>query len=280
MDLITSDDIGQAASQSGSGAEDSSSQHPSTPAGSAGADTTVQPGADGADASIQPKGPIPFDRHEAILQNARAEYEKKYGWAKDLDPDEIRQAQAIYQHLNGNPKEFHQWLSGVLKDQLAEPAPSGPDYQDSSTGARFYSADRVQALLTQEIAKVKDELMGELEPIKGHYQTEAARGQAMGQIEEAKAWPHFDDNIAEITDYIEVTRRNTGKPVSLERAYLQVVLPKLGALERKSVVQEIKNKPGSSDVRPGQQPSAGKTSDADKSWADLLKEEAAARTTR
>ncbi len=94
-------------------ASDTSSSAPApeiTPAAA-----TVQPGqTQTPEAGTAPQGPIPFERHQAILNAQREEAERRWqrvAWADDLlqagaTPDEVREARELYQRTRGNPEAF------------------------------------------------------------------------------------------------------------------------------------------------------------------------------
>lgn len=79
-------------------------------------------------------GPVPFDRHDAAVKNARqagiTEGEAKYAWAKDLDQESVSTAFGIARNLLSDTKGFAAKLAGELGMKLvpiseAASAPTG-----------------------------------------------------------------------------------------------------------------------------------------------------------
>jgi hypothetical protein len=70
--------------------------------------------------SAQVKGPIPFERHEAVLKNTRTEYEQKLAalsWAQDVPAEQAAQVAAFVKQAAGNPVEFvMQYADALLQN--------------------------------------------------------------------------------------------------------------------------------------------------------------------
>lgn len=69
----------------------------------------ASPEAGASPSTPAPRGPIPFERHEAVLKNTRTEYEQKLAalsWAQDIPPEQAAQVAAFVQQAAGNPVEF------------------------------------------------------------------------------------------------------------------------------------------------------------------------------
>lgn len=95
--------------------------------------TTVPDDAkDAGDQDRQPKGPIPFDRHEAILANERKKREdleakwQRVQWAETLanagkTPQQVQEALSLYDGIDSDPSGFLERFYDRLKDhpQLA-----------------------------------------------------------------------------------------------------------------------------------------------------------------
>jgi hypothetical protein len=154
------------------------SAQPASQEGQASQAATVPPGetprdgAQGAE-SGQLRGPIPYDRHQEILNRQRAEAENRWqrvAWADELvqagkTPTQIREALAIFDGIDTDPvgflERFHEQLSGhpTLAPQVrsfaarilgsrpheAEPDPEPqPDLEDRERGIISYSHDQLR----------------------------------------------------------------------------------------------------------------------------------------
>lgn len=181
---------------------DTSTTSPTTspPPGSATTPGVSQPGSGEGAAS----GPIPFERHKAILDGREAEWNAKWGrvsWADEFvnagaTPDELRQAREFFRGVHGNPQQFVRDLLERAKTtpQLAEmvrsivgaPASTGPSadempqadyYQEDAQGRRtpFYSGPQQQKLLEWQRAQIAKDYTPLLEKDR---EATAARQQA------------------------------------------------------------------------------------------------------
>jgi hypothetical protein len=79
---------------------------------------------------VETRGPIPFDRHEQALKNARetaaAEAIKQYAWANGYNQQDVETAIGLARRLNGDANGFYQQLGrelGVPQPAPAQPAP-------------------------------------------------------------------------------------------------------------------------------------------------------------
>ena len=206
------------------------------------------------------RGPIPLDRHEAVLKNTREEYEaklQKLAWAEQLNPDEARQKLELVDLLDKSPKQFFQRMRAIAQSdpqlavELAEefgfqqqaPAPKAepedpmpqPDRLLES-GDLFYSPQQQQKLLDwkeRQIEKKFTEKFGRFEQIanriEGQDKWHSALEQQRHVLNDAREnWEGFKDSQAEIAALMESDAR-----VTLESAYRRIVVPKLKANEEK-----------------------------------------------
>jgi hypothetical protein len=78
----------------------------------------VEPTAENLSTEPVRTGPIPFDVHKTALENARAkavtEYQQKYGWAEQVNPQEFQQIRQIAQHFQSGD------VVGGLQAMIAE----------------------------------------------------------------------------------------------------------------------------------------------------------------
>jgi len=143
------------------------------------ASATTSPVTETPDAAApQDVGPIPFERHKAILdgeRNTRTELESKVqriAWAESLDPAQVQAALELYREADQNPMGFleryhallnenpaigpqvRSWAGRVLGGgrqaqagpQQAQPdtdVEPKPDFMDEATGQPIFSAARL-----------------------------------------------------------------------------------------------------------------------------------------
>lgn len=135
-----------------------------------------------------------------------------------------------------------------VTDDMPEPNEELPD------GTKVYNMDGLKALMAWQAKQVEDRVTRKYEdrykPIETEWQEqkriEATLPVIRAQIAEAKTWPLFDDNEAEITRVLQLDPN-----ISLEAAYRKVVFPKLVAERnsmRQNVLQEIKTAPVATSV--------------------------------
>lgn len=207
---------------------------------------TVQPGTPGTKASTP--GPIPFDRHQSILDNTRKEVEGRYGWAKDMNPEDAKLALQLLGEIRTDPRKFYGELSqrlGVQQPQTGAPEKTEdplafpqPELVAQDGKTRAYS-DR-QIVQIADI--IKKQVLGELRPVTEFYESETESRQAAAVQAEAKAivtpvmehartLPHFKDNEelikAEFLKTPPALRAQIGPVAAMYRAYNTVLAAKV-----------------------------------------------------
>lgn len=150
---------------------------PGAKAGTATPDATGQPDLTGL-------GQAPPNRIEAAVKNARAaavaETEARFSWAKDLNPDDVRDAIRLTSALAADTTQFLQVLAAAQGFQLVKPGErveSGekpvvrkpfalPEPQlHSEDGKGAYSSDQVAVILKDFADDLKAEFGGQLKPL-------------------------------------------------------------------------------------------------------------------
>ena len=163
-------------------------------------------------------GPIPFERHKAILENTRtktrAEVEAEWqphAWAKEVPREKLEQAVTFAQQVSSNPRAFwatltqellgHPEHGQALRSELArvlgsargrpaaeEPEPQ-PDLQ-AEDGRLVYSADQARKLLTwrdRDAQRTFDARLAErLQPFEQMRQRQEKRDQEDQQREDER----------------------------------------------------------------------------------------------
>jgi hypothetical protein len=82
----------------------------------------ASPEAGASPSTPAPRGPIPFERHEAVLKNTRTEYEQKLAalsWAQDIPPEKAAQVAAFVEQAAGNRVAF---AKAYIEDLLQDPS--------------------------------------------------------------------------------------------------------------------------------------------------------------
>lgn len=189
------------------------------------------------------RGPIPFDVHDTALKNARtkaeqevsAKFDAEYGWAKQVNQQELQDAlkianlatsdpiayaQSLIQELQSHPVHGQQMRSLAAKAlaaargqhqaaEVQEPQPDLPIQLEDGRVVHLYSADqqtkREAFLQKQWLQSVQHEL----QPLKdSHQQLQAdkaamAKQHEIGQFvtttyQDVTTWPGMDDKANQV----------------------------------------------------------------------------------
>lgn len=205
-----------------------SSPESSTPA-AATAPLTPE-GTDPVPASLP--GPIPYDRHQAILDNQRrqardealAEWRQQYGWAERVPQAQLQQAIQWAQRFGADPAGFlsesqaellahpehgaklRSWAARILGGKHAPALESepGPDLVDPTTGTQLYSAGQLakrEAWREQQLAEKVNALIAPIQQREQQRAAQEAHAQRAEQAQEwsktlyteAQSWPRFEE---------------------------------------------------------------------------------------
>lgn len=226
--------------------------------------TTAQPTAEGQADTTANRGPIPLDRHEAAVRNAREkgrqEAETRFAWAKNLSPSAVKDVPLGLQLVNGWRTDGAQLVRTLAEQMGMTVVPKGrqgqppaeesfdPDLETQDGKVKAFSAERVRALLTSEIDRVRAEMRGEMQPLVERHRTEqerqadgerraAARQTSTNTLTHMRTLEGFTEHEAEIKqrliDLPAETRQEMGAIGALYHVYTQVlsekVLPSFGA---------------------------------------------------
>lgn len=220
----------------------------STPEPSAPADTTPAPAVDAtpqpSDTGVAPieesRGPIPFDRHQAVLTNER----NKFKWLDDHGGvEQARQKLAVTQWLERDPVGFMRTYAASQNLDLSQLLPQQPAPQPKAeeppqpdilleNGQMTYSNERMQQLLAFQERQLTQRFDKELAPIKEERATrelmQSAGQQASQQIAHARQhWADFKEHEADIKAVIIQAKQQHGYNMTLAEAYAAVVPHKL-----------------------------------------------------
>lgn len=205
-DPVSSDDIAAAFPNMEAPEADSSPASPArtekTPAEATPPPVPAAEGASPAD------GPIPLDRHKAVLENARKEaresaekeLKQKYGWAERYDAQTVEQASRLYQWLQTDPVQFRAFLDQQLQQtQPPVEEPPAPDLK-AEDGTPVYSAPQLQKLLDWQQRQFQQQMQQrfdqEVKPMQQAHELErldrSAKASATSMLSEARQnWPRF-----------------------------------------------------------------------------------------
>lgn len=206
---VTSDDIAAVAKSLDSPAEPDSSSGPPESDAPSGAATTAPPSPP-VPAPSSP-GPIPFERHEAALRNARekakaeveAELKQRFAWAERYQPDQVEQASRLYEWLSTNPQGFRDYLDQQLQStQPKVEDPPAPDLK-AEDGTPVYSAPQLSKFLEWQRKQMLAEVQQAYEPIKQQVELDRLERQSKVQAttiltEARQHWPEFPSLEGEI----------------------------------------------------------------------------------
>ena len=217
-----------------------------------------------------------------------ADYEGRLQKVAEFENLMVNDSGKFLQLLNQLP-QFQEWLKPIfqpqqVQDQSQAPDPDGdmpqPDYtlQD---GSKVYSMDGLKQLNAWNRAKARaearEEVLSEVDrrfgPLEQSFQAHQAfqelAPKVNAQIQEARTWPLFNDNEAEITHALQQDRR-----LSLEGAYRKVVYPKIVADRskmREDLLREIKSAPRSTSA-PSRAVRTTPTPGGKRSLEDIIRE--------
>lgn len=264
-DTFTSDDIAAEGTPSPAAAP-SAPQPTSTP--------SPEPAPRAPEAS---PGAIPFSDHQRVVDGFHERLDA-VSWANGLDSARVQEALRLADLYERNPAELYRSLG----PRVERPKRPEPDVRDER-GEPFYSTAAHEAAVTQRVAEAVEDLRAEMAERLGPLETRGAEADHLdrltGSIQQATAWPGFNEQIDQITAAIAEANRRKEK-LTLHEAYIQIVVPKLSAsrqaLEtelRAAIVAEMNGATRRDDIHPGRAPSAGHVKDSDKSLTDLFREE-------
>lgn len=175
--------------------------------------------------------------------------------------------------------------AGATATQPVAPDANMPEPDETlSDGSKVYSLEGLKKLLSWNAQQVETRVAKQFEdryksledryqPIRNEWEQHKYRQsvipQIRAQIDDARKWPLFNENEAEITDLLAKDRS-----LSLEAAYRQAVFPKMIAERnsmRQDILKEIKTAPTATAVT-GRQLKPTVPSDSPRSLEDIIKE--------
>lgn len=288
---FSSDEIAASADELSKGPEPASSAaQPEKPAAKADASTKETP------AESQKKadefGPVPWERHEAILNKTRRDLEGKLSglsWAEQLKADEVREALDLREQFRRDPAAF----AKATLDRAKTSEKPQPDLQ-TEDGRKMFSDVQAEALadfkVQQAIAAFEARLEPRLKPFEKERQAIEANRQLQQDVARVADLPKFGDYLTDMTafmvDYNKRISDGERLPVlSARDVYDRVVLPKLASRDeeliakgRQAALDDLDKSTSRSkgDLNPAKRAQATRVRDEDKDWEELIEETVAA----
>ncbi len=237
-----------AADESPTSAPDSTPDVPpvaSTDSPAESVETAPQPSDTGVVPTEKPRGPIPYDRHEAVLNNVRKEYE----WVKEHgDIQTVQQKLQILRRAEQDPAGFARDFMSAARLNPQElfgppPAPPAPVADEPpqpdrllEDGSLIYSHERMQQLLDWKARQVEQRISQQIAPIQQRVamadMQERATVRAQQELSAAAAWPGFTEAKADMAAYLK-----TNPTATLRDAYIAVVPARLAEQAKASETQ-------------------------------------------
>lgn len=272
-----------AESQTATPSTDTSTTDPSAATTTQPVSSTTTEGAITPDGS---KGEPPKERWDDILKNARtkaaaekqAEFDRDFGWAKQVPRETIQEWTGIAQRMSSDPIGFlnelqaeiasHPVFGPQLRSHAARTLAAGrsekplePDIDvDVGDGRviKAYSPERAIELARQ-IAR--DELAKEVAPLKQDFQSRQQQQKADAErhaidtkvnstYERVSKRDGYKEHEAEIATALEALPNDMDPGEALYEAYLQVVGPKLEARAQAKHLESLKTKAAAATVNP------------------------------
>ena len=194
----------------------------------------------GAPPADSPRGPIPYDRHEAVLRKAR----EQYSWLDEHgDQQTVQQKLAILRRAEQDPAGFLRDFAAAARlnpQEMFQPAappappPAAPEPDILlENGQMTYSNERLQQLLAFQQQQLEQRFNRELAPIKQERAVTQMQQQALTraqqQLSGAQQWSGFAENKTEIGAFLRAN-----PTASLSDAYIAVVPAKLAEQAQKA----------------------------------------------
>jgi hypothetical protein len=244
----------------------------------------AQPLGDGSTASTEPKGPIPYERHEAILRGER-EKRKALEWAANVNPDQFRKMSEWYELADRNPVEFYRRFEAGLKQhptwgQYIQP-PQQPQTQSepepepdlvAENGQPVYSAAQLRKWQGWNNAKTKAEFQSMVSPLLQDKQQSQIQAQAQDfakrWIDELSGLDGFEELRGDIAKRLKEDRR-LSPLTAYKRAYAETYKPKQAQASRDTLLAEMNQKAHANTANPNAAAATPKSA-KDMTWEEAL----------
>lgn len=270
---------------------------PDAPPDPSPAQAAIQPdGSPEAPGSLPNRGPIPFDRHQAVLTRTRNEVGEKarretlaeFGIAEGLSPEEVRTGVTMLQSLKRGGVGFLDYLRSQIDPQAAVTAsPQKPVVEDTEPepdvplqdGRFVYSAEQLRKRDEWRERKLMAQFDEKYGPIRDAHELNQLKATATAEAKQlmaqAKDWPRFAQLKPHIAKIIAAQGRLTA--TSLYDAYIaadgehgEKLLREKWDAERSG---QLTRKADASTVQPGAPRPSTPRQDVDLSTRDIVRQE-------
>jgi hypothetical protein len=271
---------------------------PDTPPDPSPAQAAIQPdGSPEAPGSLPNRGPIPFDRHQAVLTRTRNEVSEKarretlaqYGIAEGLSPEEVRTGVTMLQSLKRGGVGFLDYLRNQIDPQAAAAAASqqkpaeDPEPEPDiplTDGRATFSADQLRAWHQWHERKLQAQMDAKYGPIRDAHEqqtlTVARQREAQSLVSAAAKWPMFDKLRPHVKALI-AAQQGPLTQTSLHDAYItayrdhgQKMLREEWEAERSG---QLTRKATASTVQPGAPRPSTPRPDSELTTRDIIRQE-------
>lgn len=243
--------------------------------------------ANGTPGSEMPEGPIPLDRHKAILETQRKEYEDykaRVSWAEKVQESDFQRIANLDQSLATDPVGFAQRLmleamndpryaaqvrslaGQALRGQpraQQQPAAPAEDPMPAPDADGGYSPDGLTKLLQwqeQRTLKAAQQQFAPLMQFVQQLKTEQQQTERQNAIQQRanvafdqlKALPQFNEHAEEIQKvFLALPAKTTDDLIhNAYRAYTQIVTPKIEGIAKQKALTDLETQARASTTRP------------------------------
>lgn len=271
---------------------------PDTPPDPSDAQAARQPdGSPEAPGSLPNRGPIPFDRHQAVLTRTRNEVGEQarrktlaeYGIAEGVTPKVVAHGVNLARMLSENPKLFLQIVQSQLGVEAAPAATAPPKPAEDpepepdvplQDGRFVYSAEQLRARDQWRERKLMAQFDEKYGPIRDEHELNklkaAATTEAKQLMTQAKDWPRFAQLKPHITKIIAAQSRLTATSlydayIAADREHGEKLLRAQWDAERSG---QLTRKATASTVQPGAPRPSTPRPDSELTTRDIIRQEA------
>jgi hypothetical protein len=240
-------------------------------------------------------GPLPFDRHKAILEKARADHEtalkaerERFAWAQDVPPEQAAQVEHA-----AALRSYAARTLGTRAAAAAQPVqPTGPDLGQvlEVDGIPLYTKQqqdaRDQWLIQRVVDAVTQEVGGRIAPVESVAQAlaQAKKDQADQEqrmtsaktlMARATKWEGFAEHQKELAAELPAYMAANGYAdeqvkEALYDLYIERVVPKLRTTAQAGLLRDLKTRAGELGSSPAGAKNPAPTTHARPTWDNVF----------
>jgi hypothetical protein len=272
---------------------------PDTPPDPSLAQAATQPdGSSEAPGSLPNRGPIPFDRHQAVLTRTRNEVSEKarretlaeFGIAEGVTPKVVAHGVNLARMLSENPQLFLQIVQSQLGVDAAPAAAAAPKPAEDpepepdiplTDGRATFSADQLRAWHQWHERKLAAQMDAKYGPIRDAHEQQtlsvARQREAQSLVSAAAKWPLFDKLRPHVKALI-AAQQGPLTPTSLHTAYITAYAQHGEKMRRDEWEAErsgqLTRKASASTVQPGAPRPSTPRPDSELTTREIIRQEA------